>query len=94
MGKGLLDPYPISRSLREAVDFGTVAQGQTATQYFTLTNRGTGDLIIESVTMEGAETFSLMTDVSGVSYGLEQSSTLVVTYLRLLKLETMPRSRL
>ena len=79
-GEGIVGPVPDIEITPRAVDFGTVAQGQTATQYFTLTNRGTGDLIIESVTIEGAETFALMTDVSGVSYGLEQSSTLVVTY--------------
>ena len=79
-GEGIVGPVPDIEITPRAVDFGTVAQGQTSTQYFTLTNRGTGDLIIESVTIEGAETFQLMTDVSGVSYGLEQSSTLVVTY--------------
>ena len=79
-GEGIVGPVPDIEVTPRAVDFGTVAQGQTSTQYFTLTNRGTGDLIIESVTMEGSDTFKLMTDVSGVSYGLEQSSTLVVTY--------------
>ena len=79
-GEGIVGPVPDIEVTPRAVDFGTVAQGQTATQYFTVTNRGTGDLIIDSVSIEGAETFQLMTDISGVSYGLEQSSTLVVTY--------------
>ncbi len=79
-GEGVVGPVPDIEIAPRAVDFGLVAQGQTGTQYFTLTNRGTGDLIIESVTMEGSENFSIMTDVSGVSYGLEQSSTVVVTY--------------
>ena len=79
-GEGIVGPVPDIEITPRAVDFGVVAQGQTKTQYFTLTNRGTGDLIVDSVTIEGSETFQLMTDVSGVSYGLEQSSTLVVTY--------------
>ena len=79
-GEGIDGPVPDIELTPQAVDFGEVAQGATGTQYFTLTNRGTGDLIIESVTLEGSENFQLMTNVTGVSYGLEQSSTLVVTY--------------
>jgi hypothetical protein len=79
-GEGIDGPVPDIEVTPRAVDFGLVAQGASSTQYFTLTNRGTGDLIIESVTIEGSENFQLMTDVSGVSYGLEQSSTLVASY--------------
>ena len=79
-GEGVDGPVPDIELTPQAVDFGLVAQGVTSTQYFTLTNRGTGDLVIESVSLEGSENFQLMTNVTGVSYGLEQSSTLVVTY--------------
>lgn len=80
LGEGIDGPIPDIHISPRVLDFGTVAQGSSKTSYFTLSNQGTGDLLIESVTLEGSENFSLMTNISGVSYGLEQTANLVVQY--------------
>ena len=45
------NPIPVLTVAPELVDFGPVAAGHTSTREVTLTNQGTGDLIISSVTL-------------------------------------------
>jgi hypothetical protein len=80
LGEGIDGPIPDIEIEPRSIDFGLVSQGLTKTEYFTLTNRGTGALLIDSVVLDGSEAFEVMTNVTGIEYGLEQSSTIVVTY--------------
>lgn len=79
-GEGVDGPVPDIALSPQAVDFGTINNGVTSTQFFTLSNRGSGPLLIEKVTLEGSSSFAIATPFEGVEYGLEQSSTIVVTY--------------
>ena len=79
-GEGIDGPIPDIEISPRSLDFGTVAQNESDLMYFVMTNRGTGDLIIESMELSGSDAFELQSDLSGVIYGLEQSGNIVVTY--------------
>jgi hypothetical protein len=79
-GEGIDGPIPDIEISPRSLDFGTVAQNESELQYFVLTNRGTGDLIIDSMVLTGSSAFQVQSDLTGVAYGLEQSGHIVVTY--------------
>lgn len=79
-GEGIDGPIPDIHITPRTLDFGTVAQNESELKYFVLSNQGAGDLIIDSIELEGDSAFQLQSDLSGVSYGLEQSANIVVTY--------------
>lgn len=79
-GEGIDGPVPDIEVMPRALEFGTVLQNESELLYFVLTNRGTGDLIVDSIVLSGSSAFQLQADISGVSYGLEQSANIVVSY--------------
>ena len=80
VGEGVDGPVPDIELTPQAVDFGEVAQGETSTKYFDLSNVGTGLLEILDVQIEGSADFELVTGLTGSAYQQEQSSTAIVNY--------------
>ena len=79
-GEGVDGPVPSISLQPQAIDFGEIPQGQTATEYFTLKNVGSGPLEITSVDLEGSTEFEIVTGFNGSVYDLEQESTIIVNY--------------
>ncbi len=80
-GAGVDGPVPDIALSVESVDFGSVASGSTSTQFFTITNMGDGELIIDSVEQWGAGAFALETSPAGQTLASTgDESTVVLSY--------------
>jgi hypothetical protein len=66
------------------LDFGAVGVGIPSTQFFSVKNCGDADLILGSVTQDGAGVFSMDLDPSGATIRPGEFQTVGVTYLPLL----------
>ena len=79
-GEGIDGPVPDIHINPQVIDFGLINQGATATEFFELTNVGTGTLEITGVEIEGSSDFTIVNPFAGTHYDQNQSTTVVATY--------------
>ena len=64
-GEGVIGPQPDIAATPQALDFGTVATGDTATEYILVSNDGDGDLSISGTTQTGSGAFTVVGTLGG-----------------------------
>ena len=79
-GEGIDGPVPDIDITPQVIDFGLVNQGVTATQYFQLSNVGTGVLEITDVQLEGSGEFEIVNGFANSAYQQDQSTTIITNY--------------
>ena len=79
-GVGIDAPLPDIEVQHEVVDFGTVAIGDSATEYVTLANTGRADLLLGTLGQSGSGAFSLGFDPSNQTVAPENELPLILTY--------------
>lgn len=63
-----------------SLDFGDVGADQTSERFFQVENVGDADLVIDTVTQEGAGTFQLQRNLAGVTLPPGGSDTVFITF--------------
>lgn len=79
-GTGVDGPTPDIDVDPLSIDFGTVAQGEGKTLYFTLSNVGDGPLEIGTTVQEGSGAFTIVPDPDSATLSGGAATAVVVTY--------------
>lgn len=79
-GTGVDAPMPDIDITPLTLDFGTVAQGSSDTQFLTLRNEGDAPLAVGSMVQEGSGAFSLLSDPSNGVVGANSEVPVIIQY--------------
>ncbi|MEC8192697.1 MAG: choice-of-anchor D domain-containing protein [Myxococcota bacterium] len=80
LGTGVIGPQPDINISVDAIDFGTVSSGQTATEYLIVENAGDGPLRMIETRQDGSGAFQLVTNPVGSTIPAFSSATVLVEY--------------
>ena len=79
-GTGVIGPQPDINISVEAIDFGTIATGETATEYLLVENVGDGPLEMLETEQSGSGAFSVVTNPVGSTIPAGSSATVLLEY--------------
>ena len=79
-GEGVIGPQPDIAATPQALDFGTVATGDTATEYILVSNDGDGDLSISGTTQTGSGAFTVVGTLGGQTLAPSGSIPVAIEY--------------
>jgi hypothetical protein len=72
--------HSLTATTFNGTDYGTVQVGTAVTHTFTITNTGTGDLVIGNVTISGSPDFTITANVGSNTLAPSASTTFAITY--------------
>ena len=79
-GAGVVGPQPDIAATPEAIDFGTVTAGDTATEYLLLSNEGDGNLAISGTVQTGSGAFRVVGTLGGQTLAPGGSLPVAIEY--------------
>ena len=79
-GIGVIGPQPDIHIEVEAIDFGTIPSGDTATEYILVENKGDGPLSMLQTRQDGSGAFEVATNPVGSTIPAMSSATVLLVY--------------